>query len=89
MNRGQITFTIATVLAGATGILGVVGSYYGTQLAQADKISTIQQQVAVLQESKENFQGNLTEIKNDVKELNAKVDALLINQGINPNKLPK
>jgi peptidoglycan hydrolase CwlO-like protein len=88
MNKaGQVSIPIALVLTGMAGVTTGLSSYYASQIAQNSKVAEVRQDVAVLQSEKRNLDGSVIEIKEDVKEINKKIDQLLINRGIDPSKI--
>lgn len=63
--------------------VGICGSL-ATPMIWGSKINEVN---AVQDEKIYVIQSNYSEIRNDVKELDRKINALLVNNGINPDKL--
>ncbi len=88
---GQISIPIAMVITGATTLVGStiagVSSYYGAIRATDEKLARANQDIAVLQEFKVNVNESLGDFRSDIKDVEKKVDALLINRGIDPVKI--
>lgn len=67
-------------------LLGIFGSYFANQMQTDQKISAISQSAAVLQANQVNYENSFSDLKTNVNKLDEKIDALLLSQGINPNK---
>lgn len=84
---GQLSIPVAIVLAGGTGAVGGLSSYYGSQISTREAIAEVKQDVAVLQSEKTNIKESVDDLTEEMKEMRKGVNALLIQQGINPNNL--
>jgi hypothetical protein len=70
----------------ATILVAAVATYYGAQAAVDAKISSVRQDVAVQEANQLNMTNNVNELKKDVSQLDDKINALLLRNGINPTQ---
>ncbi len=71
---------IGSVVAGTA-------AYYNALRATDAKIAEANSNIAVLQTQKDDISQSIAEIKSNVDKISDKVDALLINRGINPDQV--
>lgn len=79
--KGQISLTLASVLAGGTMLISVTTSYYSTQFAVQEKITEVKVESAG---NNAEFRSNIANMDERLDRLETKIDALLRNEGINP-----
>ena len=84
---GEISVPVALALSVGVTILGGVSSYYSSQKSFDEKLAESNKDIAVLQTKGEAIDDTVDEVKYDVKEVKALVNALVINQGLNPAKI--
>lgn len=93
MNKklGQISIPLAFVITGGFTLVGSVvtgvSSYYSALRATDNEIAQSRSDIAVLQSQKNDIVASQTEIKDGLNRLSDKVDALLINRGIDPDNI--
>lgn len=89
MNKkfGQISIPIALALGGAGSIITGLSAYYGSQIHQKEEIAMVRQDVAVLVAQKNNIESNVSGLEMKLDRVENKLDALLVNRGINPEQI--
>lgn len=89
--RGQITLPLAAALTGATMIISVTAAYFTSQISVNKDIADVGKELQMdVSEVEVKTQANTTNIENIEKRLDRfedKLDALLVNQGINPTTI--
>ena len=79
-NRGQINISVGMILAGISFIIAPLATYYSSQLATSERISTVDTKTQVVENRVKNLEEKFDKI-------DGKLDALLLKQGLNPDKL--
>ena len=69
MNRGQIHLTFATGLAVVSFVAAPVVAFFSAQASTQQEIADLSSRSAVLENSVENIEVNVVEIKDDIKDL--------------------
>lgn len=87
--RGQITLSLATTLAVVSFVAAPVVGYFSSQIATAQAIADVNTKVEVVQAKNIDTDKRLENIEDTQIRLENKVDALLINSGINPRAAAK
>lgn len=82
----MFAFNLKELLASAGILAAALGTYFGTQITTDAKISEVRQDVAVQAVEVNNLAEDVVELKADVDKIDDKINALLVKQGINPNK---
>lgn len=84
---GQATITTHIALVAASAIVASLGAYYGGQISQNEKIAEVRQTAAVLDARVVASDARITANETAVQQINSKLDALLIANGISPKSL--
>ena len=69
MNKGQIQLTFATGLAVVSFVAAPIVAFFSAQAASDAKISSLETRTAVVENSVQNTNMNLQEIKDDLKDI--------------------
>jgi len=68
-NKGQIQLTLATALMGISFLVAPVVAYFSAQAATKTEIAEVSERTARLETSVQNTDKNITEIKEDIKDI--------------------
>lgn len=84
---GEMTIGLGVFLGVLTIIMSGVSTYYVSQASINDKIFGIKELTSVHTEQIDNLESVQTDIKKAQDRIEDKVDALLIQFGVNPNSI--
>ena len=82
--KGQIAVGLMGAISLVTFTASTLVGYYSGELAAAKRAGEQDVKIQANTTNIENFKEQLSEVKADTNELNKKIDALLLRQGINP-----
>ena len=66
-NKGAITITLATVLAGGTILVSVLVSYFGVQVSANDRVAEVEGNIKVLQNEDININKRFDDLNKNLK----------------------
>lgn len=75
------------IIGVAIFIGGLFSSYYGVQIADANKFGDSNARISVLENQKSNDSQRFDKIDKDIGNVNKKIDTLLLDRGYSPNKV--
>lgn len=92
--RGNLSLdkkTIGMILSIIGVLATIIGIFYGSQVTTAESFSDDRSRITKVETQVINIQARMEQDHSDVmqnnQELNKKIDALLINQGLSPSKI--
>ncbi len=91
MNRGNITLGAGMVMSIVVAVTSTTAAYFSAQMATASRISQVelssQQAIAAVDNRVTQNSADISNIKPALDSLTNKVDAILIHDGLDPNKV--
>jgi hypothetical protein len=85
--KGSISLTTMLVGSATTVLVALIGAWGTAWAGSNNAVSDIKTEVAVQENRISSVEDGISDIKNDNKILNSKMDALLWERGINPDKI--